>query len=179
MDRRAWLRMSGAAAVGVGVGACGTGGLEAGGMSPRLPRLNLPLVRASWPRVIRTTVGLRPHRPAGFRMEAERFDAKTVIHNYGHGGAGLSLCWGTGALAAETALDHLDRRAAVIGAGAVGLAAARQLQRSELLVSAFSVARLYLADDRERKPRRGFSHLSGDSQHSSVPSSGMVPSVSG
>ena len=39
-------------------------------------------------RVIRHTVGLRPHRPSGFVLRAGKLDAKTVIHNYGHGGSG-------------------------------------------------------------------------------------------
>lgn len=38
-------------------------------------------------------VGLRPARPY-VRLEAERIGAKTVIHNYGHGGAGFTLSWG-------------------------------------------------------------------------------------
>jgi glycine/D-amino acid oxidase-like deaminating enzyme len=62
-------------------------------------------------------------------LRADKLDYKTVIHNYGHGGAGMSLSWGTGAMAAELALAHDERRAAVIGCGVVGLTAARQLQR--------------------------------------------------
>lgn len=38
-------------------------------------------------------VGLRPARPA-VRLEAERIGNVTVIHNYGHGGAGFTLSWG-------------------------------------------------------------------------------------
>jgi D-amino-acid oxidase len=38
-------------------------------------------------------VGLRPARPA-LRLEAERIGNATVIHNYGHGGAGFTLSWG-------------------------------------------------------------------------------------
>jgi D-amino-acid oxidase len=38
-------------------------------------------------------VGLRPARPA-VRLEAERIGSSTVIHNYGHGGAGFTLSWG-------------------------------------------------------------------------------------
>lgn len=30
----------------------------------------------------------------GLRLEAEEFDDKLVIHNYGHGGAGVTLSWG-------------------------------------------------------------------------------------
>jgi D-amino-acid oxidase len=40
--------------------------------------------------------GLRPVRPT-VRLEAERIGAKTVIHNYGHGGAGFTLSWGCAA----------------------------------------------------------------------------------
>jgi glycine/D-amino acid oxidase-like deaminating enzyme len=85
-------------------------------------------------------VGLRPHRPAGFNVSAEKLDDKTVVHNYGHGGAGHSMGWGSGLLAAELALAHPDRRAAVIGCGTVGLTAARQLQRRGFDVTIYTKA---------------------------------------
>lgn len=43
--------------------------------------------------IISASVGLRPVRPE-IRLEAEDFSGKTVIHNYGHGGAGFTLSWG-------------------------------------------------------------------------------------
>ncbi len=90
----------------------------------------LPLrrVRVSEDRVIRTIAGSRPFRPSGFRLEAESFDDKTVIHNYGHGGGGITLSWGTSHLAMELAEQNSHRRCAVLGAGAVGLSSARLLQ---------------------------------------------------
>ena len=119
--------------LGGGLGGCATG--SGGGGS-----LVLAPVRVSWDRVIRTTVGLRPHRPSGFVLRAERLDAKTVIHNYGHGGSGMSLSWGTGFLAAEIATQQEDRRAAVIGCGVVGLTTARQLQRRGFDVTIYAMA---------------------------------------
>jgi glycine/D-amino acid oxidase-like deaminating enzyme len=95
---------------------------------PRSP-LRLPVVHASWDRVIRTTIGLRPHRPSGFVLKADRFGAKTLVHNFGHGGSGMSLSWGTASMAADMALAHSERRAAVMGSGVVGLTSARELQR--------------------------------------------------
>ena len=97
--------------------------------APARPPLRLAPVRVSWDRIIRATVGLRPHRPTGFVLRADKLDAKTLIHNYGHGGAGMSLSWGTGQMTAELALEQADRRAAVLGSGVVGLTTARQLQR--------------------------------------------------
>jgi D-amino-acid oxidase len=38
--------------------------------------------------------GLRPLRAKGVRLGREEIDGRTVIHNYGHGGAGLTLSWG-------------------------------------------------------------------------------------
>ncbi|MBI4476047.1 MAG: FAD-dependent oxidoreductase [Acidobacteria bacterium] len=134
MNRRDVLKIGGMALVGVGVGGCATTRAARGSRR----RFDLPPVIASWDRVIRTTVGLRPHRPAGFNLSADRLDAKTVIHNYGHGGAGHSLGWGTGQLAAELALAHGDRRAAVLGCGTVGLTAARQLQRRGFAVTIYA-----------------------------------------
>ena len=41
-------------------------------------------------------VGLRPCRPE-VRLESEPFDGGVLWHNYGHGGAGISLSWGCAA----------------------------------------------------------------------------------
>jgi glycine/D-amino acid oxidase-like deaminating enzyme len=93
---------------------------------PRLAR-----VKVAADRVIRTTVGLRPFRPSGFVVRAEKLGEKTVIHNYGHGGSGITLSWGTAQLAADLA-DGVDagpaRDCAVIGCGVIGLSTARLLQ---------------------------------------------------
>ena len=85
-------------------------------------------------------MGLRPFRPSGFVLRAEKLDAKTVIHNYGHGGSGMSLSWGTGFMAAKIAAQQEDRRAAVIGCGVVGLTTARQLQRRGFDVTIYAMA---------------------------------------
>jgi D-amino-acid oxidase len=47
------------------------------------------------PRVLAERVGLRPFRKSGVRLERDRLaNGRTVIHNYGHGGAGFTLSWG-------------------------------------------------------------------------------------
>jgi D-amino-acid oxidase len=47
------------------------------------------------PCVLAERVGLRPFRKSGVRLERCRLrDGRTVIHNYGHGGAGFTLSWG-------------------------------------------------------------------------------------
>lgn len=142
MDRRAFLEIAGTLVLGLGVSGCATSGGRSrlARTSARGLRVNLPPVVASWDRVIRTTVGLRPHRPSGFVLKAERLDAATIIHNYGHGGAGHSLGWGTGSLAADLAVEHESRSAAVIGCGTVGLTAARQLQRRGFTVTIYSAS---------------------------------------
>ncbi len=93
------------------------------------PKRTLAHVRVSEDRVIRTVVGLRPFRPSGFRVQAEKLGDKTVVHNYGHGGGGITLSWGTSELAVEEAWKTGEKRYAVLGCGAVGLATARLLQQ--------------------------------------------------
>jgi glycine/D-amino acid oxidase-like deaminating enzyme len=61
--------------------------------APTRPPVRLPLVNAGWDRVIRTTSGLRPFRPSGFVLKADKLDGKTLIHNFGHGGSGMSRSW--------------------------------------------------------------------------------------
>lgn len=88
-------------------------------------------VDVSWNRIIRRVVGLRPYRPSGFRLETVRMGDKRIVHNYGHGGGGITLSWGTAELAAreaDAAAAGGERRAAVLGCGVVGLATARLLQ---------------------------------------------------
>ncbi|MBN8280798.1 MAG: FAD-binding oxidoreductase, partial [Gammaproteobacteria bacterium] len=63
--------------------------------APRGAACRFPPVRVSPDRVIREVAGLRPFRRRGYRLELEMWDGKPVIHNYGHGGGGVSLSWGT------------------------------------------------------------------------------------
>src|SRR4029077_4162962 len=125
---------------GFSLSGCATtiAGRDGAARSRRAP-IHLAPVRASWDRVIRTTVGLRPHRDSGFVLRAEPLDAKTVIHNYGHAGAGMSLGWGCGVLVAEMAQDTGQRRVAVIGCGSPGLTTARQLQRRGFDVTIYAM----------------------------------------
>ncbi|MCX5415463.1 FAD-dependent oxidoreductase [Streptomyces sp. NBC_00059] len=60
-------------------------------------------------RVIGHRVGLRPARDAGVRIEAEELPGGgLLVHNYGHGGAGVTVAWGCARAAAR-----LVRRAPV------------------------------------------------------------------
>jgi D-amino-acid oxidase len=93
------------------------------------PRRRFARVRVSADRVIRTVVGLRPFRPSGFVVRAEKLDGKTIVHNYGHGGGGMTLSWGTSHLAVDLAMETGQSECAVLGCGGVGLATARLLQR--------------------------------------------------
>ncbi|MEO7133564.1 MAG: FAD-dependent oxidoreductase [Vicinamibacterales bacterium] len=98
-------------------------------LAPRRPMVRLAPVNVAFDRIIRTTIGLRPFRPSGFVLRTEQLDGKTVVHNFGHGGSGMSLSWGTASMATGMAMAHLERKAAVLGSGVVGLTSARELQR--------------------------------------------------
>lgn len=54
-------------------------------------------------RIIEHTVGLRPTRP-GVRLEREVLPGgRVLVHNYGHGGAGVTVAWGCAREAARLA----------------------------------------------------------------------------
>ncbi|MBK6702408.1 MAG: FAD-dependent oxidoreductase [Caulobacteraceae bacterium] len=97
-------------------------------MAPGTRPVRLPPVLVSEDRIIRVDVGLRPYRPSGFRVEREALGNKVLVHNYGHGGGGITLSWGTAKMAVDLGYDTSKPDVAVLGCGAVGLATARLLQ---------------------------------------------------
>lgn len=79
--------------------------------------------------VMGTNVGIRPYRKTGVRLEAEKIRDKLIIHNYGYGGAGMTLAFG----GAHEVLEILEKQknsskvVAVLGGGVVGLVTAYEL----------------------------------------------------
>ena len=92
--------------------------------------------------ITRTTVCLRPFRAAGPRIEVEPVGDKRVVHNYGHGGSGWSLSWGSAAIAAAYVMQGGTREVAVIGCGAIGITTAITLQRAGAKVTIYASERL-------------------------------------
>ncbi len=92
-------------------------------------------------RLSRITVCLRPFRAQGPRIEAEAVGDKRVVHNYGHGGSGWSLSWGSAAMARDLALAGGQRSVAVIGCGALGLTAALQILRAGAQTTIYAAER--------------------------------------
>lgn len=75
------------------------------------------------------SVGIRPFRKTGIRLQTESLQDKLIVHNYGYGGSGLTLAFG----GSNEVLKILDNQKisskviAVLGAGVVGLATAYDL----------------------------------------------------
>lgn len=141
-DRRLFLQRS-AAIGGLGLlGGCATAG-QGAPTAPgfRTPPLLAP-IDAKADRIMGVTVCLRPFRAAGPRMDAETVGDKLVVHNYGHGGSGWSLGWGSALIAVKTALAGGERDVAVIGCGALGLTAATVAQRAGARVTIYAKERL-------------------------------------
>jgi len=91
-------------------------------------------------RIIRTMAGLRPYRRQGFVVRAEQLAEKRLVHNYGHGGGGITLSWGTSKLATDLGLQGHSGPVAVLGSGAVGLANARLAQEAGFPVTIYTAA---------------------------------------
>ena len=100
-------------------------------------------IRAHVDRIFRITVCLRPFRAAGPRLDVERLGDKVVVHNYGHGGSGWSLSWGSADVVVRRAIEASSgtKEIAVIGCGALGLTAATTAQRAGLRVTLYAKER--------------------------------------
>src|SRR5258708_10257189 len=132
MNRRVFLRNGNMAAVSLAAGGGLLGCMKrpvgaviaAGALPVNLPETSchLPRVRVSPDREIRTVVGLRPFRPSGFRVAKEMVGETAVVHNYGHGGGGITLSWGTSKLAGGLGLPGRVGPVRGVGCGAGGVA---------------------------------------------------------
>jgi D-amino-acid oxidase len=124
----------------VGGSARGASGL----IAPSRPAFVVPQLaplRMSADRITKITVCLRPFRAAGPRLDVEKVGEKRVVHNYGHGGSGWSLSWGSSTIAAGKALEGGTKEVAVIGCGALGLTSAILLQRAGAKVTIYAKER--------------------------------------
>ena len=100
----------------------------------------LPPVSVDDSRVIRTVAGLRPYRRPGFVVRAEALGDKRLVHNYGHGGGGITLSWGSSKLATELGLQGHSGPVAVLGCGVMGLSTARLAQEAGFPVTIYAAA---------------------------------------
>jgi len=128
----------------------GLGGLALGGCAtttpsattrPRFVTPSLVPIDARVERITRITVCTRPFRAEGPRIEAEGFGDKRLVHNYGHGGSGWSLSWGSAEIARDLALAGGIGPVAVIGCGAIGLTSATLLRRAGAEVTIYASER--------------------------------------
>jgi D-amino-acid oxidase len=76
--------------------------------------------------------GVRPKRKGTFRLQSEMVGSTFVVHNYGHGGAGITMSWGCAVRVRDLVLAHQSPpgEIAVIGAGVMGLTAATLLREA-------------------------------------------------
>jgi glycine/D-amino acid oxidase-like deaminating enzyme len=143
LDRRRLIQ--GSASLGLlGLAGCAT----ASAPTPA-PKIQLAPIRASVNRLFDITVCLRPFRAQGPRLDAETVGHKLVVHNYGHGGSGWSLSWGSAHVVVAKAMQSSPKEIAVIGCGALGLTAAITAQQAGAQVTIY--ARDMLPDTRSAR----------------------------
>jgi FAD dependent oxidoreductase len=86
--------------------------------------------------------GVRPYRNGSYRLEGLPISNKFFVHNYGHGGCGITLSWGCAAKVRDIVKTHLigshETKVAVLGAGVMGLTAATRLLDLGLEVTIYS-----------------------------------------
>ena len=142
MDRRMLLQTSLAMSGLAGLGAC-AGARQAPAPNPsalavedRIPQL--APIRAHPDRIFDIRVCIRPFRVKGPNLDVEHIGDAMIVHNYGHGGSGWSLSWGSANIAVQKAMSVSPREIAVVGCGIIGLSSAITAQRAGAKVTIYA-----------------------------------------
>jgi len=110
--------------------------------APSSPWMDRPPVlapiRAHADRIYDIKVCLRPFRTKGPNLDVEHIGDTMIVHNYGHGGSGWSLSWGSADMAVQKAMSTSPRQVAVIGSGIIGLTSAITAQRAGAQVTIYT-----------------------------------------
>jgi glycine/D-amino acid oxidase-like deaminating enzyme len=138
LGRRRLLAAAGAALLVGAVDGCSVGGFAVKRRTPAVGTLQLAPLRAATDRITQITVCTRPFRAQGPRLDVERIGQKIIVHNYGHGGSGWSLSWGSSSIAVQKAMAAGEGDVAVIGCGALGLTSGLLLQRAGARVTIYA-----------------------------------------
>jgi hypothetical protein len=128
--------LKGTLAIGGMVGLNGRAAAQTAAVPYRGPRL-VPM-RVTVNELIDVKCCLRPFRAQGCKLDAEQIGDTLVVHNYGHGGSGWSLSWGSAEIAVGKAMSALPTEIAVVGCGIVGLTAAIHAQRAGAKVTIYA-----------------------------------------
>jgi hypothetical protein len=141
LDRRSLLTSSLALGGLVGLGGCATTPARRGEVAELdvedIPPKLAP-IRAHPDRIFDIRVCIRPFRVLGPRLDAETIGDALVVHNYGHGGSGWSLSWGSANVAVQKAMSGSPKEIAVIGCGIIGLTSAIVAQRAGAAVTIYA-----------------------------------------
>ena len=135
MDRREFMRQGSLAALSMYLSGCASSQIIKLGNETMLEIPDL-----SDANITGVTVGIRPYRKKAVRLERTEQGGKILVHNYGHGGAGFTLAWGSAEVAADFASDGIQKHyeVAVLGAGVVGLSTAKVLQERGYKVTLYA-----------------------------------------
>jgi hypothetical protein len=143
MDRRYLLKNSLALGGLVGLGGCAATPHP----TPAKTASSVPIedrppvlapIRAHPDRLFDIKVCIRPFRTKGPNLDVEQIGDAMVVHNYGHGGSGWSLSWGSADLAVQKAMSFSPKQIAVIGCGIIGLTSAITAQRAGAQVTIYT-----------------------------------------
>lgn len=101
-------------------------------------RVALTPLRVTPDQLIDVKCCIRPLRAAGPNLGTQMIGDTLVVHNYGHGGSGWSLSWGSADVALGKALTVLPKEIAIVGCGIIGLTTAVLAQQYGLKVTIYA-----------------------------------------
>jgi hypothetical protein len=111
-------------------------------MEPKTPIVKLKTPpKVTRESLIGYTFGIRPYREGGIRLERENIKDKVIYHNYGHGGAGVSMAPGCTRIITDLFLMECGtkvKEVAIIGCGYMGLFQAIRLAEHGYVVNVYA-----------------------------------------